>query len=182
MTMPDLSQAPFDHALAAVMRHLQEWPVKVESIARDLGIPVVFDTTMTPDVAGKIVRENRGTPSGYVIYINANDGPRRRRFTLAHEIAHYVLHRDLIGDGLIDDGIYRSKLGEMLERQASRLAADLLMPEGLVRALYAGGKQSLSDLAEAFDVSEQAIRIRLEELELIYAGANQRSDALPPRP
>ena len=155
-----------DPSLAPVTRHLQEWPVKVESIARDLGIPVVRDDTMTPEVSGKIVREARGTPSGYVIYINAKDPPRRQRFTLAHEIAHYVLHRDLIGDGLIDDGMYRSKLGDVLERQANRMAADLLMPAGLVRALYKGGMKSLSGLSAAFDVSEPAIRIRLQELGL----------------
>jgi Zn-dependent peptidase ImmA (M78 family) len=78
---------------------------------------------MPLDVAGKIVRVDAGSPSGYSIYINSSDPPRRQRFTLAHEIDHFVRHRDLLGDGLIDDGMYRSKLGAEYERRANRLAA-----------------------------------------------------------
>jgi Zn-dependent peptidase ImmA (M78 family) len=32
--------------------------------------------------------------------------PNRQRFTLAHEIAHYVLHRDLVENGIVDDTMY----------------------------------------------------------------------------
>ena len=102
---------------AIIARHTQDAPVNVSAIARDLGLNVYSDAQMPPDIAGKIVRGGSGSPSGYSIYINASDPERRRRFTLAHEIAHFVLHRDLIGDGLIDDGMYRSKLGGEYERQ-----------------------------------------------------------------
>jgi Zn-dependent peptidase ImmA (M78 family) len=149
-----------------IARHTQNAPVDVGAIARDLGITVYSDTNMPPDIAGKIVGEQRGSPSGYSIYINASDPPRRRRFTLAHEIAHFVLHRDLIGDGLIDDGMYRSKLGGDYERQANRFAADILMPPALVRGFYRGGTVSYAALGEAFGVSTDAMRIRLQELRL----------------
>jgi Zn-dependent peptidase ImmA (M78 family) len=155
-----------DPAMAVIDRHTQDVPVQVGDIARDLGLPVIFDTSLDKDVAGKIVREASGSPSGYRIYVNGNDGTRRRRFTLAHEIAHYVLHRDLIGDGLIDDALYRSKLGVWYERQANRMAADILMPAALVRGLYRGGMRSLAALSETLDVSDAAIRIRLTELGL----------------
>ena len=92
---------------------------------------------------------------------------RRLRFTLAHEIAHYVLHRDLMGGvGLIDDALYRSKLGAWYERQANRMAADILMPAALVRGLYRGGMRSLAFSSETLDVSDAAVRIRLSELGL----------------
>lgn len=149
-----------------IARHTQNAPVNVEAIARDLGTTVYADAKMPADIAGKIVRDQRGSPSGYSIYINANDPARRRRFTLAHEIAHFVLHRDLIGDGLIDDGMYRSKLGGDYERQANRFAADILMPPALVRGYYRGGMVSYADLGETFGVSTDAMRIRLQELRL----------------
>lgn len=146
-------------------------PVNVEKLARDLGLIVFHVSNLGPDIAGKIMRDaRRMAPAGYAIYVNGNDNPRRQRFTIAHEIAHYVLHRDLIGDGITDsatDGaLYRSSLGDDYERQANRLAADVLMPAQLVRAYYRGGVVSYAQLAEAFDVSIDAIRIRLQELRL----------------
>ncbi len=155
-----------DLAQSIIERYTQDVPVRVEPIARDIGIQVVLDASLGKDIAGKIVRQATGSPSGWAIYINANDLARRRRFTLAHEIAHYVLHRDLIGDGLIDDALYRSKLGEWYERQANRMAADILMPAALVRGLYHGGMRALAYLSETLDVSEAAVRIRLAELGL----------------
>lgn len=155
-----------DPAAPIISRYTQDAPVRVEVIARDLGISVSQEV-MEPEIAGKIVRDTSGkSPAGYAIFINGRDPSRRQRFTLAHELGHYILHRDLIGDGLIDDALYRSKLGELYERQANRWAADVLMPGGVVRGLYKGGMQSPADLAHALDVSEQAIKIRLSELGL----------------
>jgi len=120
-----------------------------------------------PRIAGMIIRDRRlSPPSGFTIYVNAEDNPRRQRFTIAHEIAHYVLHRDLIGDGITDDALYRSPLGEWYERQANKMAADILMPPQLVRSLYAQGMTSVTKIAAEFDVSVEAMRIRLDELGL----------------
>ena len=153
-----------DPATPIIERYTQDAPVRVEAIARDLGLSLVQDV-LEPDVAGKIVRDSR-SPGGYTIYLNARDPVRRQRFTLAHELGHYVLHRDLIGDGIIDDALYRSKLSEWYERQANRWAADTLMPAALMRGLYRGGMKSFAELSNTLDVSESAIRIRLNELGL----------------
>src|SRR5690349_7799213 len=109
-----------DPTAEIVSRYAQDAPVDVNALARDLGLDVSIDV-MGPDIAGKIVRDRSDkSPAGYSIYINGHDSHRRQRFTLAHEIGHYILHRDLIGDGLIDSALYRSKLGEWYERQANR--------------------------------------------------------------
>ena len=147
-------------------RYTQDAPVRVEAIASEIGLSVSVEA-MEPDIAGKIVRDTSGrSPAGYAIYINDRDPHRRQRFTLAHELGHYVMHRDLIGDGLIDNALYRSKLSEWYEQQANRWAADTLMPAGLVRGLYRGGMIAFADLSRTLDVSEQAVRIRLSELRL----------------
>jgi Zn-dependent peptidase ImmA (M78 family) len=148
---------------AIIERYTQDAPVRIEAAARDLGLPVVSDTFENSDISGKIVKDS-SSPGGFTIYINSKDPRRRQRFTLAHELGHFILHRDLIGDGLIDDAMYRSKLGEWYERQANRWAADTLMPAGVVRGLYRGGMKSFAELSNALDVSEDAIRIRLNEL------------------
>ncbi len=90
-------------------------------------------------------------------------------FTIAHEIAHYILHRELIGDGIVDDILYRSGLSDHLEAQANRLAADLIMPWPSLHKRI----QELSDLkneelyeqlAKDFEVSTTAMKIRLGKL------------------
>jgi Zn-dependent peptidase ImmA (M78 family) len=139
--------------------------VDVEALARDLGLTLVREPSFHRDIAGKIVRDTH-SPSGFTIYVNANDPRRRQRFTIAHEIGHFVLHRDLIGDGITDDGLYRSPLGDHMERQANALAADILMPRRLLRTLWRDGQRSLAQLANRFDVSDAALRIRLSEMKL----------------
>lgn len=142
-------------------------PVNVEELAQALGLMIVRRSGLGPQIAGMIIRDRKlAPPSGFTIHINAEDNPRRQRFTIAHEIAHYVLHRDLIGDGITDDALYRSPLGEWYERQANKMAADILMPPQLLRSLYRRGMVALAQLAGAFDVSVDAMRIRLEEIGL----------------
>lgn len=138
-------------------------PVDLEGMARDLGVNVV--TTSLPDtIAGKLERD-RSAPAGFRAVINARDSHRRRRFTLAHEIAHYILHRDLIEDSLVDSALYRSSLSDEFERQADRYAATLILPATAVKEAYRKDK-ALVRLAQMFDVSDAALRIRLRELNL----------------
>jgi predicted transcriptional regulator len=142
-------------------------PVDVEKIARELGLPIHRRSDLTSDVAGMIIKDRRHpSPSGFAIHVNANDNLRRQRFTIAHEIAHYILHRDLIGDGITDDALYRSSLGDIYERQANRMAADILMPASLLRTYYREKTPAIAPLAHAFDVSMEAMAIRLNELRL----------------
>lgn len=67
----------------------------------------------------------------------------------------------MIESGIVDDTMYRSELGSVYETQANQLAADILMPIRLVKKW----RQTLpdeKDLAKKFDVSEQAMKIRLK--------------------
>lgn len=144
-------------------------PVDVERLALEIGLKVHRDASLGPEISGKIVKATPplGGFAGYAIFINYTHPQGRQRFTIAHEIAHFVLHRDLIGDGVSDDALYRSKLNEWYETQANRLAADILLPANLVREAYKrDGLKSFAALATRFDVSVDAIRIRLRELNL----------------
>jgi hypothetical protein len=147
-----------DYALATL-------PVDVDGLARDLGLPIYLDASLPESISGKISRDGAAT-SGFRITVNANDVPHRRRFTIAHEIGHYVLHRDLILDEVTDNEMYRSsELSDEFERQANRFAADLLLPAQVVRDQYRK-LPAIIPLARLFAVSEEAMRIRLKELRL----------------
>lgn len=89
-----------------------------------------------------------------------------RFITLAHEISHYLLHREFIGDAIEDNALYRSALGDRIEIEANQQAARMLMPAALVRGVYNAGLRSLIGLAFAFQVSGEAMKIRLERLGL----------------
>lgn len=148
---------------AIVRDYTGDVPVDLNAMADAMGLPVSYKSNFPPNVSGKIAR-SRMSPCGFVIEINANDPPNRQRFTLAHEIAHYVLHRDLI-NSLVDDALYRSNLSNVLERQANQYAAKLLLPaQAVVRARK--NQADLRSLARLFQVSEKAMGIRLGELTL----------------
>jgi len=94
-------------------------------------------------------------PAGFRVIVDSRDPERRHGFSIAQEIAHYVLHRDLIGEGVVDDALYRRNLRDEYERQADALAATILLPAAAVRAAYVHAK-SLAGLSELFNASADA--------------------------
>ncbi len=141
-------------------------PIQTVNLAMALGIRV-FHAEMEDFISGKIQRDALyGGTSGYAIFVNKGHHVNRRRFTTAHEIAHFIYHEHLIGDGVVDDALYRSGLSSREEAQANRLAADILMPwKHLNPALQANisndGTPNAYALSRLFQVSEQAMKIRL---------------------
>jgi Zn-dependent peptidase ImmA (M78 family) len=140
-------------------RFKQKPPVNIVGLAEALGIHVQ-ETDLGSEFAGEIFRDTDSS-SGYSIWVNASDATVRKRFTVAHDIGHYLLHRDRFTDRLKDDHMYRSSLSNQLEQAANRLAADLLMPANLIRELRAQGINSPEEMAASFGVSLQAMQLRL---------------------
>ncbi len=137
-------------------------PVSVYDLASRLDLDVVTDNSLHKNISGKIARQDGGR---YRVTLNGLHSRTRRRFTLAHEIAHYVLHRDLIGNGIEEDALYRSGKTNDVEREANRYAAQILMPWQLVLGKYVPGKTTALDIAREFDVSLAVAEIRLKELQ-----------------
>ncbi len=150
--------------LEVILPFLQTVPVKIAGIARALGVEVK-SATLKPRISGQIQPSNT-SKSGFRIRVNRHEPSVRQRFTIAHEIAHYLLHRDQIGDGLEDTILYRSTLSDRREAEANRLAADLIMPRALITQLLreknsAPTVEVAGELALQFEVSEAAMMIRL---------------------
>lgn len=143
---------------------LQSAPIRLSAVAQALGLRVM-STSFPVGISGEI-RPDPEVPNSFIVRVNKNDSARRQRFTVAHEIGHFLLHRDQIGDGIRDDVLYRSQLSDAREAQANRIAADLLMPDQLIRewighAETLGVENSVAFLADKFNVSEAAMKIRL---------------------
>jgi len=149
-------------------------PVDVERVARHLGLKIAY-AELGEDVSGLLI--SKGDTS--LIAVQAAEAPNRRRFTIAHEIGHFHLrHQFEPGEHVhVDHGHAitprnsRSSTGEdMKEIEANQFAASLLMPSKLVEArIKALHTASLRDyhvtlLANEFQVSEQAMTIRLSTL------------------
>jgi hypothetical protein len=108
----------------------------------------------------------------YVDAVEAERSTGRRRFTVAHELGHWHLHRgrgsshycrpEDIGGSQND--LYALK---HIESEANRFAAALLMPEAAVREHAARVRLSIPALARRFGVSAHAMQVRLEVLDLL---------------
>jgi len=147
-------------------------PVNIEAIIRQLGLTVVKNADLHQDISGQIMR----LPDGrYEISSSSGEHYFRQRFSLAHELGHYVLHKNLIGAGVDDNKKYRSTengnyyntaIDLAHEQQANSFAANILMPEKAVRRSVQEGGKSIVDLYKEFQVSSSAMNWRLKNLGL----------------
>ena len=135
-------------------------PVDVKRMASDLGIAILELDDMPVGASGKLFQD-RKSRSGWSIGVNKSDSFTRKRFTIAHELSHFLLHRNYITNGVIDDVLYRSEhLSGAQETEANKFAANILMPYGLLQSV-ASRAVNVDELARTFGVSPQAMSIRL---------------------
>ncbi|RWI11520.1 ImmA/IrrE family metallo-endopeptidase [Mesorhizobium sp.] len=155
-----------------VQHFASEAPVNIEGMVEALGVELERKAELHPEIAGQIERLD----GKFRISINKNDHYFRRRFTTAHELAHFLLHRNLIGDGLDDTKAYRSlNIGNFYnqsvtsqhEVEANRLASRLLMPKALVQRYHVELGGDVKELAKKFQVSPEAMGYRLQALGLV---------------
>jgi Zn-dependent peptidase ImmA (M78 family) len=134
-------------------------PIPVEAIAEDLlGLSVAESESL--EVSGMLL------PAEREVWLNAGEPAPRRRFTLAHEVGHWVCQ---VLEGRGAPIMCRAEVvgvgeGKALEREANVFAAELLMPEELVREGFDG---TVNEAAVQFSVSEEAMGWRLYNLKVI---------------
>jgi Zn-dependent peptidase ImmA (M78 family) len=150
-------------------QYTQNIPVDIYGFAQDLGLTVV-ERDLDNDISGGLSRLS----IGFELFVNAKHTETRKRFTVGHEIGHFLLHKDLIGNGVDDNTAYRrtgserfncARIGYAEEAQANQFAAELLMPSRQIRLAFKSIK-SVHGLAAQFNVSEQTMKIRLSQLGL----------------
>jgi Zn-dependent peptidase ImmA (M78 family) len=148
--------------LKVIAKHWDSTPVPIDAIIADIGLNLDYEI-LDDNISGYIERKRDGS---YRIAVNAFHPKVRQRFTAAHELGHYIYHRDLLGEGVADSRAYRSEgtdrpnanIRLIHERQANSFAANVLMPR---HRLSSVAGQSTATLAAMFEVSQEAMRIRL---------------------
>lgn len=136
-------------------------PIPVYEIAENNGVNVVF--------AGFGV--NSEAVSGFCdfeqkrLYVNRDDSTQRQMFTMAHELGHWMLHRDFF---LANPDNYPvlprfsdPNKNDPMEKEANKFAACLLVPLRLLRPVRGA---SVSALANTFGVSQTMMEYRLKNV------------------
>ncbi|HEU5402572.1 MAG TPA: ImmA/IrrE family metallo-endopeptidase [Terriglobales bacterium] len=149
-------------------------PVPVEQLANALHIDVRFSAG-SEDVSGALIRNGESV----VIAVNSSQHENRQRFTIAHELGHYLLHK---GTKLHFDEDFRinyrdatsSDATKREEVEANGFAAALLMPQRILMRdwlrLERNDKEipeTIRTLANRYRVSHKAMELRLVNLGFI---------------
>ena len=153
---PDI--AARDAGSIAASRGLKLVPFDVEGLASSVGLRVEY-LPLANEISGFLRRQN----GEWIAGVNSLHHPNRRRFTLAHELGHYFLHRDA-GD-FEDRALFRREAQfDRRESEANAFASKLLMPETEFRKVVVGRRASLDELARHFGVSSAAAKFRADAL------------------
>ncbi|HSA06774.1 MAG TPA: ImmA/IrrE family metallo-endopeptidase [Candidatus Gastranaerophilales bacterium] len=147
------------------LTHAFENYTNVSKISNALGLKVIPALFNDNNIAGMLVYNDQEK----AIYVNSTEIKERQRFTIAHEIGHFILHNELIQankQNIFYRGDDNSSKPE--EKQANQFAASLLMPKKeLERTLNSFEKIHVEPIAEIFKVSKQMAYFRLVNLGLI---------------
>jgi Zn-dependent peptidase ImmA (M78 family) len=151
-------------------------PIPIKDIVRKESVELLsYD--LGENVSGILVIENGKGTIGY----SPNNSRMRQRFTIAHELGHYILHRQARNEVFVDKDFivkYRSEKkysqAEIRqEQEANAFAAFLLMPKALLQAELArkdyqdlSETEFISAMAKVFDVSIPAMTYRLSNANL----------------
>lgn len=140
-------------------------PVDVKGVAESIGLDVEEENINWSGIA-KYDEDNNG-----IVIVNKEDPEYRRRFTIAHEIGHFVLgHVEEGGHELRDQTKnYSLTFYNPKEVAANKFAAELLMPAFVVRKVFMSitSDDIIHDMAEKFAVSDKAMKIRLKMVGLL---------------
>lgn len=155
---------------------LDQAAVNLNKVANLLNVQILYED-FEDNISGLLVVKN----GKHAIGVNKRHHSNRQRFTIAHEIGHLVLHHNdpKKNDIYIDKkwtyfrATEKGQRVDEQEKEANQFAAELLMPDRLVKQLIEKLGLTFADendipmLAGLLKVSEQALTIRLIDLKHI---------------
>ncbi len=144
-------------------------PVNIIKIANANDIKV-YEGNLDKKISGAIIYS--AEDDRFDILVNRSDAKVRQRFTIAHELGHYFLHKEMLkkDEFHIDTILYRdesTKDGEAKKREqeVDYFAGALLMNRTLLENIR--NEHSIGELAEIFNVSVSAMTVRLDILGIL---------------
>jgi|SRR5450830_246313 len=154
------------------VQNIRSAPVPVDKIAKAMGVQLKF-SPLDDELSGMIFIKN-GTP---IIGVNSLHHPNRQRFTIAHELGHLVMHREILENEVHVDKQFRILMRDgvaatgtdTIEIDANRFAAELLLPsflldELLIKEFDIDDEGPLEALAKKFKVSKQMLEYRIRAI------------------
>jgi len=152
-------------------------PIQVDKVARSLNLTMEA-APLGDRISGLLVVEDDRGAIGY----NSAHSRARQRFTISHEIGHFLLHAKKGGKAeLFIDSHVRFRPDESIsasrdrkEVEANQLGAALLIPKGLVQEeirrhdLDLDDEEAIRSLAKEFNVSEPTLAHRLVDLRMLH--------------
>ena len=148
---------------------ITDFPIPLEKILKSYKIGLNY-SILEDAVSGFLYNKD----GKYIISVNSRHPIVRQRFTIAHELGHYLLNHQ--GDLFIDKGYifrdFRSSTGNIRwEKEANKFAAELLMPQLMLERFINSEKieddEDLEIVAQKLVVSTQSLIYRLDNLGLI---------------
>ena len=165
-----------------VRTHLCEWTA--DELLKEAGIalPPVDVNSLGESLFLQIVPSNTGEHGGRAlleygqIHVNASESPAGQRFSIGHEIGHYLLHRDGFVFSPLEDPeseLYAADPAKELENEANYFSSVLLVPPRWLRKDVDAGLMP-AELANRYQVSKEVIFIALERHRLLNRVGRQR--------
>jgi Zn-dependent peptidase ImmA (M78 family) len=176
--------------MASILKELElvgTIPVNIERLIKGQGI--YLNKNAKPDEIGalngarrtsngEVIGEIRRDGDGYQILILGSDHYYRKRFTMAHELGHFILHKNKLDKLRIisDSDRYQAEgITSEEEAEANEFAANILMPEDKIREIFAetmanqqkDESKTVEEMSKMFQVSPKAMKLRLYLLDLI---------------
>ena len=146
------------------------FPRNIVAVCTKLGITVQETAQFPNNISGAIFKEDEK----YFILVNKFHSIGRKSFTIAHELGHYILHKDLLDENSelvsyiksndkICPALARGLDYNTIEKEANNFAAEILMPEKKF-ICKCETANSIEEVANYFGVSVQAASIRADKL------------------
>lgn len=145
--------------------------LSLQQLTSDLNIRIINAKFRDDNISGGLKKEGEN----FTIYVNQSDSNNRRRFTVAHEIGHYISYlADSLSKQVIDeqsellDYAIIKRDGKMqsqdVEKEANEIAGRILMPKTEIEYLINHKNFNIDELADYFYVSTAAVLVRLRNL------------------
>ena len=160
---------------SAKLKGISVMPFDIRTYIKKCIPAEIIEEKMADDhLSGYIEKRNET----YIISVNQYHSETRKRFTIAHELAHYLFDRDMLDNGKkhYEEMFFESKLSKQVattlcrddnfskdqrEQRANNFASDLLIQEENLM-LELEKEKDVERLAEIFQVSPAAMYIRLK--------------------
>lgn len=149
----------------AKKKNISTEPLDIVRVVKEIYNIKLYYNDLDRDTSGFI---ERITPQEWAIHVNKWENPLRQKFTIAHELAHFILHQNILQSGSHYDSIlYRDENTSPTEREANSFALNLLMPEDKFEQYISEGINTIEKLADKFQLSISVVRYRAYKLKYI---------------